>query len=259
MSAVKTMLKALFGAENVPGKPKVPDASRIYAIGDVHGRLDLLHDLIRRITADHEQRGGVASCEIILLGDLIDRGPDSAGVVDLACNWNHPAIHLTTMKGNHEATLLSVLDGETNWLLSWLSFGGQQCLESYGVSSSVLMSGELGKIVAAARRAVPPAHQAFLAGLPLMLHRGDYCFVHAGVKPGVALEAQVESDLIWIRDEFLDSSIDHGAVIVHGHTIRPEVQVRPNRIGLDTGAYRTGILSAVGLEGGDYWLLSTGV
>lgn len=259
MSRAKTLQKSLFSHACGAEMPEIPTGRRVYAIGDVHGRLDLLHDLLRRIADDHKARGGEVACEIILLGDLIDRGPDSAGVVELARAWVDPMMTLVTLKGNHEASLQAVLEGETRWLLSWLSYGGQACLESYGLDPAVLMSGELEMIISAARKAVPASHQSFIASLPLMARRGDYAFVHAGVKPGVPLEAQVEADLIWIRDEFLDSPVDHGAVIVHGHTIRPEIELRPNRIGIDTGAYRSGKLSAVGLEGSDYWLLATGV
>lgn len=258
MSRVKSILKSLFRVSDSALPPSIPDGWRIYAIGDSHGRLDLLQSLMERIRDDHRHRGRNRMCEIILLGDLIDRGPDSAAVVEWALNWSDPAITLTVLKGNHEASLLAVLDGESQWLHSWLSYGGQECLQSYGIRLATLISGDSDAIIAAARQAVPARHIAFMAGLSLMERRGDYCFVHAGVKPGVALESQVEADLIWIRDEFLDSQNNHGAIIVHGHTIRPEVELRPNRIGLDTGAYRSGILSAVGLEGSDYWLLSTG-
>ena len=235
----------------------LPEGRRVYAIGDVHGRLDLLDNLLDRVHADNAGRRATDT-HVLLLGDLIDRGPESAGVVRRVMAGDARFASLGALKGNHEASLLSVLEGETRWLESWLTYGGRAALRSWGVSDLVLELGDEQEIVTAARAAVPPAERDWIDALPSSLRHGDYLFCHAGIRPGVAIDAQDDADLLWIRDEFLSDRRDHGACIVHGHTISPAPEIRANRIGIDTGAYRSGALTALGLEGGERWFLATG-
>ena len=239
-----------------PEPPALPEGRRVYAVGDVHGRLDLLETLLARLEADNAARGA-ADTDVILLGDLIDRGPDSARVVERAMTslgW----ARLLTLRGNHEDAMLAALDGDRDMCRLWLRNGGKEALASWGVPDTVIADGTLGEVTEAARRAVPPHQFAFLSRAPHSMRIGSYYFVHAGVRPGVGLDDQRSSDTLWIRDEFLRSTADHGAVIVHGHSIALEVEERPNRIGVDTGAYATGKLTALGLEGTERWLIQTG-
>jgi len=239
-----------------PRRARVPEGRRIYAIGDVHGRLDLLESLYDRIGEDNRTRGA-AETEIILLGDLIDRGPDSAGVVRWAMRTDPSFAQLVTLKGNHEASLNAVLAGDLTWLESWLRYGGTEALKSWGVDAGVIAEGTPDQIAAAARAAVSVYERHWLASLPVCRQVGDYYFVHAGVRPGVAIEEQQEADLLWIRGEFLDHSGDHGPVVVHGHSISERVEERTNRIGIDTGAYFSDRLTAIGIEGGKRWYLES--
>jgi serine/threonine protein phosphatase 1 len=237
-------------------KAELPAGQRFYAVGDVHGRLDLLDDLLDRIHDDDAARAP-AETHVLLLGDLIDRGPYSAGVVRRVMGGDDRFASLRALKGNHEASLLSVLEGDTRWLQSWLDYGGRASLRSWGVNDAVLSEDE-EVIVAAAAAAVPPAEQAWLADLPTCHRAGDYLFVHAGVRPGVPIEAQSDQDMLWIRGEFLNDRSDHGVVVVHGHTICRAPETRPNRIGIDTGAYLSGTLTALGIDGTERWFLDTG-
>ena len=238
-----------------PEPPALPEGRRIYAIGDVHGRADLLDDLLARIAADTMTRGP-ADTDVILLGDLIDRGPDSAGVVERAMtppSW----ARLLVLKGNHEDAMLAALDGDRDMCRLWLRNGGPEALASWGVAEAIIADGTLGEVTEAARRAIPVHQLAFLSQAPHSILIGNYYFTHAGVRPGVALDNQQPNDLLWIREEFLKSRSDHGAVVVHGHSIALEVEERPNRIGLDTGAYATGRLTALCLQDKDRWFLQT--
>ena len=237
-------------------KPSLPAGQRVYAIGDIHGRLDLLEALLDRVHADDAGRND-AETHLVLLGDLIDRGPESAGVVRRAMAGDARFASLSVVKGNHEASLLSVLDGDTRWLTSWLSFGGHAALTSWGVPAAVIADGDPDAICTAARAAVSQEEWAWLARLPAARRIGGYMFVHAGIRPGVSLDKQTDDDLLWIRDAFLNDASDHGAMIVHGHTISREPETRPNRVGIDTGAYLSGTLTALGLEGAERWFLST--
>jgi serine/threonine protein phosphatase 1 len=240
-----------------PPKPLLPPGERVYAVGDVHGRLDLLDALLDMIWRDDAARPA-AETHVLLLGDMIDRGADSAGVVRRVIAGDARFASLGSLKGNHEASLLAMLDGETQWLDSWLTYGGRAALLSWGVAEDVIDAGDADAIVDAARNAIPAAEQRWLADLPTSRRHGDYLFVHAGIRPGVPLDAQQETDLLWIRDKFLGNRRDHGACIVHGHTISRDPELLPNRIGIDTGAYVSGTLTAVGLDGGDQWFLATG-
>lgn len=237
-------------------KPQAPPGRRLYAIGDIHGRLDLLERLMAEIRKDSARRAPAAAT-IIVLGDIIDRGPQSAEIVRRLRRYTEASDRFIVLRGNHEEMMLQSLSGDLRALQAWMRFGGDETLRSWGVPVDALAAGLPSEMAAAAARAVSPAELDWLAARPLSYRAGDYLFVHAGVRPGVALAEQDPSDLLWISHDFTDSDADHGAVIVHGHTIEDEGPVlRPNRIGLDTGAYRSGRLTALGLEGDHQWTLS---
>lgn len=237
-------------ARNMSG----PDGSRAYAIGDVHGRLDLLQDLLASIEADHRARPP-AKTFVVLLGDLIDRGPDSAGVIDLLSRWSPDWARPVFLMGNHEEFLLRVLDGDTDLVANWMTYGGRELAESYGISDGWLLNATPQSIVRELYARVPAAHADFVRDFGDSFRFGDYLFVHAGIKPGVAIADQRPYDMRWIREDFLDDRTDHGVVVVHGHTIVEAAEEKPNRIGLDTGAYKGGPLTALGVEGMQRWFL----
>lgn len=249
-----SLLKRLLGDKAVRAAPAVPAGHRVYAIGDIHGRDDLLERLLADIEADHLSRPP-AELALVFLGDFIDRGPDSAGVVERLRSCAGRADRTVFLAGNHEEVLLRILDGEAQLIADWLRFGGAQCLASYGVDPAQVLALSPDQAVALIGKALPSAHVGFLRGLDDTFRAGDYLFVHAGIRPGLPLESQRRSDLHWIREPFLAHQADHGFVVVHGHTISEQVEEGPNRIGIDTGAYRTGVLTALGLEGGDRWYL----
>lgn len=236
---------------------QVPAGLRVYAVGDVHGRFDLLRQLLRLIEADNAARG-TAETHVVMLGDLIDRGPESAEIIDffLAGPPSFACFHF--VMGNHEEMLLKqIYEPSEESLSHFLRYGGRETFESYGVPQRVLDMPERYSF-AGLTDAVPQSHRAFLEGMEDMVRFGDYLFVHAGIRPDVPIEEQSPSDLRWIRAQFLHSDVDHGVVVVHGHTIIDEPEIRHNRIGIDTGAYQSGRLTALGLEGGDRWLIATG-
>jgi serine/threonine protein phosphatase 1 len=229
----------------------------IYAVGDVHGRYDLLKQLLSLILADWQARGRDRRPLLIFCGDYVDRGPDSAAVVE-AMVWlqQRGDIQAWFLKGNHEAALMRFLDNPTD-CAGWLRFGGVETLRSYGV---VPPAPEDAAACFRARdqllQRMPSSHLRFLERLELMLVVGDYAFVHAGVQPGVDLRGQREEDLLWIRQEFLADEGPFEKIIVHGHSWTDDKpQILPHRIGLDTGAYATGVLTAVRLDGEDIGLL----
>jgi len=238
-----------------PCQRLIPEGQRVYAIGDVHGRFDLLVPLIDRIRADNRARGS-ADTHIVMLGDLIDRGPDSAHVIEFLRAQQGIFATWHFLCGNHEEVMLTTLgEGSQPEDTNWLRFGGYETMLSYGAPPSLFREG--GAALSKAMRAlVPDTHIAFLESFPDRLIIGDYLFVHAGIRPGVALERQSATDLRWIREPFLDDERDHGFTVVHGHSVSGEPQMRANRIGIDTGAYRTGTLTALGLEGAEQWLLA---
>jgi len=249
-------LRSLFPKDDGAGEPSVPPGYRVYAVGDVHGRLDLLDDALSRIEADIDSRARAQNI-IVFLGDLIDRGPSSAQVIERVRTYRRPAVRTVFLSGNHEEVLLRLLRGESRFLRDWLSFGGAQCARSYGISSTALKRMDPGQAVEVLRQKIPGHDQAFLKSFVDTFRIGSYLFVHAGVRPGVPLSDQTQADLRWIRRPFLENDDDHGFVVVHGHTIAEKVDVRANRIGLDTGAYRSGVLTAMGLEGRERWFLQT--
>lgn len=222
----------------------IPDGKRVYAIGDIHGRYDLLSAMLDTIARDASASAGEA--QIVFLGDYIDRGADSRSVIE--CLLGGERRGWTCLMGNHEAMLLAALDGELDWPM-WLGHGGAETLFSYGLSSREFAGRAQPEALRdAVLTAIPPAHIAFLRALSGSVQIGDYFFCHAGIRPGVPLERQVLSDLLWIREDFTDSALDHGKRVVHGHTPVMEPEILPNRINVDTGAYLTHRLSCVVLE-----------
>jgi len=236
----------------------VEEGERVYAIGDVHGRLDLLGDLMGLIRQDQQRRGAAERVRIILLGDVVDRGPHSAGLVQRLMSYTRASDRFVVLKGNHEQMMVSALNGDLETMQAWLGFGGAATLRSWGVEEEVMAGQQIPKIIQAARRRVSAAELRWLDERPLSFGSGDYFFVHAGIRPGIALADQHPGNLLWIREQFLNWDGPHPAVIVHGHSAEADrAQIRPNRVGIDTGAYRTGRLTALGLEGCQRWFLTT--
>lgn len=231
----------------------------LYAIGDIHGHLDLLHAAHARVEADRA-REGTSDAALIHVGDLVDRGPDSRGVVQAMMELVAQDQRVRVLKGNHDNMFVLFAedtpreDPHLRSDLSWLHprLGGQDTLASYGIDPDQ----PLEALHREARKVVPPAHIAFLDGLPLSHVQEEVLAVHAGIRPGVPLPEQTQQDLIWIRAGFLDDVTDHGALVVHGHTTVPEVELHPNRLALDTGAAYGGPLSAVAIEGREVFLLT---
>jgi serine/threonine protein phosphatase 1 len=236
--------------------PSTPRDCRAYAVGDIHGRLDLLDKLLALIEQDLASRPARKTL-LIFLGDLIDRGPNSKGVVERLRTYQYDTIRPYFLAGNHEEVLLRLLAGQRGILDSWLEYGGAECLQSYGRDPATLAGQNERTALAMVKDAIPSEHARFIEGMADTLTFGDYLFVHAGIRPGVDLSLQSQTDLRWIRSPFLDHEDDHGFFVVHGHTITDNIDVRSNRIGIDTGAYRTGVLTALGLEGQDRWTLDT--
>jgi serine/threonine protein phosphatase 1 len=236
----------------------VPDGLLVYAIGDIHGRRDLLEKMIGQIAGDVKRHADLTSPPMVFfLGDYIDRGSDSKGVIELLANELPAEWTCRFLKGNHEeAALQFIVDprfGDT-----WRDFGGIETLRSYGVVPR--REGTKIDWASAARdfeQALPNAHRRFFDSLSKMEVVGDYVFVHAGIRPGLPLDLQSEQDLLWIRNEFLIDVRASDKTVVHGHTPGEKVQFGPGRIGIDTGAYLTGRLSALCLRNSDRWFLST--
>jgi serine/threonine protein phosphatase 1 len=239
---------------NWDSPPRIPDGHRIYAVGDVHGHDQLLGGLLDDIERDSADRPR-AQVTIVFLGDLIDRGPASADVVERLRIYRPSGIRTEFLAGNHEEVLLRILEGEGALLPDWLRFGGAQCARSYGLSASKLAKIPRGEAIEALQSAIPHEHQAFLASFADTFRAGDYLFVHAGIRPGIPLADQSQVDLRWIRSPFLDHPGRHEVMVVHGHTISEQVEQRPGRIGIDTGAYVHGVLTALALEGDQRWFL----
>ncbi len=230
------------------GKPEasLPDGKRVYAIGDIHGRLDLFEELIDAIERDDSEAGD-AETTVILLGDLVDRGPDSAGVIERAMRWQQER-KVRCLAGNHEQMFLEALQKKES-LRHFIKFGGRETILSYGVERSVYREASVETLQELYRAAVPQPHIEFLDSFERLIEIGGYIFVHAGIQPGVAAAEQKRKDLLWIREPFLSYAKPHSHVVVHGHTITDQVEDRGNRIGIDTGAYCNGRLTALVLEG----------
>jgi len=233
----------------------------VYAVGDIHGRYDLFREILRRIVTDAVERANGRLPILVLCGDYVDRGPDSSKVLT-ALDWirRDERMMLHLIKGNHEAAFLGFLkdpqDGE-----NWLRFGGDATLRSYGVVPPADFADptELVRARDDLLERMPAAHLRVLQGLELMAIIGDYAFVHAGIRPGVPLARQKTDDLLWIRGPFLDETRPFEKRIVHGHSwMEAAPEIYDNRIGLDTGAYETGVLTAIRIEDNEVEVFQTG-
>ena len=249
------MISRLFGRRD-RGEPAaaLPADLRVYAIGDIHGHVDLLDQLLGRIAADEAQRPAQTSL-LLFLGDLIDRGPASATVIDRAIQLQQQRA-CRFLLGNHEEVFLKALSGDLKALSFFTRIGGRETILSYDISDAEYDNADFPTLMALLQQRVPAAHVDFLKRCEDLIVLGDYAFVHAGIRPDVALADQQVSDLRWIRTEFLDHRGTLEKLVVHGHTVTEDVEIRRHRIGLDTGAYRTGKLTAMGFEEDRRWILS---
>ncbi|MBX7496802.1 serine/threonine protein phosphatase [Qipengyuania sp. 6B39] len=224
----------------------VPEGERYYVIGDIHGRLDLFEALIEAIEAD-DAALGAASTTVVLLGDLIDRGPASAGVIERARDWGETR-KVRYLAGNHEEMFLESFN-DKEMLRHFVKHGGRETILSYGIKRKQYNELTIKELQAELVNIVPAAHRRFLESFEDMIVAGDYVFVHAGLNPKRSLEDQKRGDLLWIRERFLKHTEPFSHVVVHGHTIFEGIERTDHRIGIDTGAFRTGRLSALVLEG----------
>jgi serine/threonine protein phosphatase 1 len=230
-----------------PHKAAIPAGRRLYVVGDIHGRADLLNRMFDLIYQDMRAKSPERVIEIFI-GDYVDRGRESKAVLDLLSS---PPLgeERICLKGNHEQMLFDFLADSTTGSF-WTEFGGGDTLLSYGVRPKLNMApAEAEKARLELREVLPLGHYRFLSGLPISFRCGGYFFAHAGVRPGVDLDQQTPEDLLWIRDPFLTSTRSFGAVVVHGHTPALEPVILPNRVCIDTGAFATGRLTCIVLEG----------
>ena len=242
--------------ENAPVSPMLPADRRLYCIGDIHGRLDLLEELHEMIRQDAEGFNG--QNVLVYLGDYIDRGAQSRQVLDLLVEQPLADFEHVHLLGNHEQTMLDFLDSPRD-AAAWLKFGGNVTLLSYGVGvGRIINTMDIEVLCEELEEKLPQSHRDFLESCQLTYSEGNYLFVHAGIRPGVALEDQQAEDLLWIREEFIYSHKRHDQIVVHGHSISAEVEWRSNRIGIDTAAYESGMLTALVLQGSDQRVLQTG-
>lgn len=252
------MFKRFFGKSSSSplDNARIPDGQRVYAIGDIHGRNDLLNQLIEKIVADDQDRGDAES-EIIFLGDLVDRGPDSSGVIETAMALKEQQGQVRFLMGNHEEVYLKAATGDEKAVKFFNRIGGKETILSYEISMKEYM--DLGHAELAERipSLFPDHHVKFVEAFEDQIIVGDYAFVHAGVRPGIPLSEQEPKDLRWIREEFLSAKEPHEKVIIYGHTINTDVVEKSNRIGIDTGAYYSEKLTAIGLQDADHWYIDT--
>ncbi len=234
---------------------RIPDGQRVYAIGDVHGCRSLLDRLIDAIAADDAARAPMVTTRIFL-GDIVDRGPDSAGAIDRLRELAAGPLATRFLLGNHEEMFLAAIERRPNALRTFTRIGGRETILSYGIDRDSYDAAGYAELADMIDAAVPADHIAFLRGFEDQIVVGDYAFVHAGIRPDIALDAQKPSDLRWIREPFLGHRGLLSHRIVHGHTISEDVVFMPHRIGTDTGAYQSGRLSAVGIEGDTAWPIS---
>ena len=239
-------LRNLFSPRPAPRLPAVPAGTRYYVIGDIHGRLDLYEGLIGAIEDDDRMREGLET-HVVLLGDLVDRGPDSAGVVARTREWQTKR-NVRVLAGNHEEMMLGAFD-RPEVLRHFLKHGGRETVLSYGLSKKQFNAMNLDELFKLMPKLVPQSERDYIADFEEMIVAGDYVFVHAGIDPKLPLNEQKRKDLLWIRDRFLNHEGPLDKVVVHGHTIFERVMDCGNRIGIDTGAFRSGVLTALVLEG----------
>ena len=253
------MLKRLLRKNKTPrpiDSATIPEGRRVYAIGDIHGRNDLLQQLLDKISQDDRQRDSARS-EIIFLGDLVDRGPDSAGVIDTAMRARETFGNVRYLMGNHEEVYLAASTGDEKAVRFFNRIGGRETILSYDISMEEYVGLDMTQLALRIPQLFPREHIDFISGFEDQITIGDYAFVHAGVRPGVPLSEQRQKDLRWIRDDFLSAQQAHEKVIVYGHTINDEVVETGTRIGIDTGAYYSEKLTALALQGSQRWYLDT--
>ena len=255
---VPPMLQRLFKRPPRPARPRIPGGLRLYAVGDIHGRVDLLQRLHASIREDGDGASANTRKTVVYLGDYIDRGLDSRAVIDLLLDEPLGGFGVVRLKGNHEDTLLRFLD-DVSFGPEWFAIGGDATVLSYGarIPTKLNSTQRIEHIRAELRARIPARHLEFLGRLELMYQAGDYVFVHAGIRPGVALERQDPQDLLWIRDEFRNFPNTQGKVVVHGHSLTARPEIHDHRIGIDTGAYATNVLTCLVLEGTGRRFLST--
>lgn len=252
------MFKRLLQRRRKPSRPPAaPPGVRLYAIGDIHGRLDLLRRLHETIVRDASTADGLRKI-VVYLGDYIDRGEESRQVIQFLLDEPLAGFEAVHLCGNHEEMLLAFLDDVAVGPM-WMYNGGDATLYSYGVGlqDGASIEERHARVQGKLREVLPKTHLRFLRGLRLYHVEDDYLFVHAGIAPGRPLEEQSPRDLLWIRNEFIRSEEDHGKCVVHGHTVVPAPDLRENRIGIDTGAYFSGILTCLVLEGATRRILHT--
>jgi serine/threonine protein phosphatase 1 len=254
---IRNLLKRKRPSQDRAGS-KIPEGTRIYAIGDIHGRVDLvrkMHGLILRDSADAAEGARKVA---VFLGDYIDRGMQSRQVIDLLIDHPLPGFETIHLRGNHEDSFRRLLD-DASIGRQWFSYGGDATVYSYGVRIPRDLDPveRFAHIQKQLRERVPSRHVEFLDTLKMTWKCGDYLFVHAGIRPGVPLELQSDEDMLWIRDAFTESNADHGRIVVHGHSITEKPDIRNNRIGIDTGAYASNVLTCLVLEGTGRRFLTT--
>lgn len=236
--------------------PAVEENLRVYAIGDIHGRDDLLAELLGKIGQDESGRPPLPRL-LILLGDIIDRGPASAQVIERMLRAAGTGDNIRFIKGNHEEVFVAAARGSAQATRLFRRIGGMETLASYGLAADECAAMDDAQLTGWMLAHIPRHHVDFLDGFEDLVTVGDYLFVHAGVRPHVALEAQDPADLRWIRGNFLTHGGYHGRMVIHGHSISEDVDIQSNRIGIDTGAFRTGRLTAIGMEGTKSWFVQT--
>lgn len=253
------MLKRLFRRKE-PARPidsaAIPDGRRVYAIGDIHGRNDLLQQLLDKIIQDDGERDA-ADSEIIFLGDLVDRGPDSAGVIETAMRLKAAAGNVRFLMGNHEEIYLAAATGDEKSVRFFNRIGGRETILSYDIPVREYIELDMPELAQRIPQLFPREHVDFIAGFEDQIVIGDYAFVHAGIRPGIPLAEQSQKDLRWIREDFLSAQEPHEKIIVYGHTINDVVVETGTRIGIDTGAYYSNKLTALVLQGSERWYLDT--
>ncbi|MBV7259197.1 metallophosphoesterase family protein [Erythrobacter crassostreae] len=247
-------LSKIFAPRSRPQLPSVPDGTRYYVIGDIHGCLDQYTALIDAIEED-DAGAKPADTRVVLLGDLVDRGPDSAGVIERTRKWQKKR-NVRVLAGNHEEMFLQSFE-KPDILRHFLKHGGRETILSYGISKKQFNAMTLDEMHALLPQIVPQSERDYIESFEEMIIAGDYVFVHAGIDPSQPLDAQKRSDLFWIRDRFLSHEGPLEKVVVHGHTIFDTVMDCGNRIGVDTGAFRSGVLTALVLEGDERRIIQT--
>jgi serine/threonine protein phosphatase 1 len=258
MSLLDRLFSRSPGVPPAPATPRsIPAGKRVYAVGDIHGRADLLKTLLAKIDEDDAGRAPL-DISLIFLGDLIDRGPDSRKVVEQVKWLMESSPQVRCLIGNHEDLLLRCHDGDERAVPVFDRAGGRETMISYGLTDQDYDGVDPEGLTGLIRTHIPADHISFMRGLEDSVRVGDYLFVHAGIKPGVPLGEQSPDDMRWIREKFTTSNADYGFKVIHGHSITETIDLQSNRIGIDTGAYATGKLTAIGLEGDQFWFIDTG-